>query len=415
MDTRLFRYLFENTSNAVVMTGCTWDKEVQEQIRYAYSCEMSHNNWHINRRNGIKQILCDQGPIDLLVLGAFSIEDAERLVYVLHRSRLDTVILPYVSPIQRFSIVQTILMRGYEDPEVIEFLKSPYLYLKNSPVKNFYFIYGNSRKFENINRELLYPGYHLESQDQDILDLIEEMEGYRIPVKKAGYIINNRMLFYLGYFGIDLRMFKRFFNQYTQNKQIHTFSEREIHKMLLFFKKDFGDPGMDTLILFCSPIEIIASQTDCVLNLIVVDKEEFCHADIEGDEGRCTLKCMLYNDSDVCRCHRTENAELRAGMLLLGNIRLTRHVTELKMHYRCVENQIRAITLPNCGHINNWSHKLAEMNVGKNVIFWLCPLQAQTSDRVLREIKMENARYRIVGLSEDYGCCFNGFLTEKTQ
>ena len=40
MDARLFRYLFENTARAIVMTGCTWDKGAQEQTRYAYSSEI---------------------------------------------------------------------------------------------------------------------------------------------------------------------------------------------------------------------------------------------------------------------------------------------------------------------------------------------------------------------------------------
>lgn len=79
MDTRLFRYLFQNTSNAIVMTGCTWDKGAQEQSRYAYSCEMSHNNWRVNKRNGIKHVICGSSPVNLFVMGAFSIEDCERL------------------------------------------------------------------------------------------------------------------------------------------------------------------------------------------------------------------------------------------------------------------------------------------------------------------------------------------------
>ena len=185
--------------------------------------------------------------------------------------------------------------------------------------------------------------------------------------------------------------------------------------MLFVYQKEFGDNGMDSLTMFCSPIEIIATQTDCVLNTIVIDKDDFCHADIQSDDGRCTLKCMLYNDYDVCRCHRTENAELRAGLLLLGNIKLSRHMEDLRKRYGFISNQIRAITLPNSGNINNWDSSMAALNAKKNAVFWICPLQAQTPDRALREIKSANARYRIVGLNEEYGCCFNGFLTEKIE
>ena len=145
----------------------------------------------------------------------------------------------------------------------------------------------------------------------------------------------------------------------------------------------------------------------------MIDKEDFCHADIESDEGKCSVKCMLYNDYDVCHCHRKEKAELRAGVLLLGNIKLGKWLPELKYRYKVIENQIRAVTVPNCGHIDNWNRDLLKLNTKKNVVFWICPLQAQTSDKLLKEIKTSNARYRIVGLNEKYGCCINGFLTEK--
>lgn len=414
MDTRLFRYLFENTSNAIVMTGCTWDRSAQEQIRYAYSCEMSHNNWRISRLQRKRQMSYGGSPINLFVMGAFSIEDIERLIQAVHYSGVDTLIIPYVTPIQRSFALKTLRSRGIEDPEVERFIRSPYLYLQESQIKNFYFIYGNGQVFQKTDEEM-YPGYHLEMQEDEILDIVEEMEGYRIPVRKAGYIIDNRMLFYLGYFGADLRMVRHFMHHYEKSGQIGQFGDRQMQKMMLVYLKEFGDPRMDSLTLFCSPVEIITTQTDCVLNTIVVDKEDFCHADIEADEGRCTLKCMLYNDYDVCRCHRTEEAELRAGVLLLGNIKLNKYLTKLRQRYDIVDAQIRALSVPNCGHIQNWDSKFADQNPKKNSIFWLCALQAQTSDRVLREIKEKNARYRIIGLNEGYGCCINGFLTEKTM
>lgn len=418
MDARLFRYLFENTARAIVMTGCTWDKGAQEQTRYAYSSEIGLQITNSQNGNGSGQMLYGGRPIDLFVMGNFSIEDTKRLIYAIHYCAVKTVIIPYVSPIQRFFLLQTLISHGTDNNEVIEFIRSPYLYMENSGVKRYYFVYGNGNTLEKFNN--MYDGYYFESQDNDILDLIEEMEGYRIPVKKAGYIIENRMLFYFGHFGISLQMVRHFVHHYIKSCQIgkfdiQKFDDRQMKKMLLVYQKEFADSGMDSLTMFCSPIEVIASQTDCVLNTIVIDKDDFCHADIQSDDGRCTLKCLLYNDYDVCRCHRTEAALLRAGLLLLGNIKLSRHLKDLKMRYRYVENQIRAITLPNGGHFNNWDIGLADLDVNKNIVFWICPLQVLTSDKVLREIKSINARYRIVGLNGEYGCCFNGFLSEKQE
>lgn len=51
----------------------------------------------------------------------------------------------------------------------------------------------------------------------------------------------------------------------------------------------------------------------------------------------------------------------------------------------------------------------------KNAVFWICPMSGQIQNQVLGEIKAKNARFRIIVLNEEYGCCFNGFLTEKTE
>ncbi len=414
MDVRLFRYLFENTSNAVIMSGCIWDKGVQEQLRYVYSCEMNHSPLEQNRQNGNGPMLYNGSPVHMFVMGSFSLEDAERLIHTIRNDVVGTVIIPYVAPIQRLLIMQSVVKKGIRDQEVMEFLQTPYLYLKKAKVEKVYFIYGNGKAFEKAEHEM-YPGFYFETQDQEILDIIEEMEGYRIPVMKAGHMVNNRTLFQFGYFGIDLHRIRHFLFHYAKSARIGKIDEREIMKMLLAYRKAFTDHGMETLTMFCSPTEIIATQTDCVLNTIVIDKEDFCHADIERDDGRCTVKCMLYNDYDVCHCHRTEKAELRAGMLLLGNIRLNKHIQELQRHYRVVAPQIRAVSVPNSGNVCNWESSFMNLDEKKNAVFWICPMSGQIQNQVLGEIKAKNARFRIIVLNEEYGCCFNGFLTEKTE
>ncbi len=413
MDVRLFRYLLENRTSAVIMSGCMWDKGAQEQNRFTYTCEMVHNSLGKNQKETDEQTFYSS-PIHLFMMGSFSIEDAERLIYTIRHGVVDTVILPYVPPIQRFLIMQTLVSKKIRNQDLIDFIQMPYLFLQKSAIKKIFFIYGNGKNFEKTDSEM-YPGDYFEYQDKKILDIIEEMEGYRIPVMKAGHIIDNRMLFYFGHYGVDLYKIRQFIFRYAKSVRIEKIDDREFQKMLLVYQKVFADCRMDTLTVFCSPTEIIATQTDCVFNVIVIDKEDLCHADIEMDEGRCTVKCMLYNDYDVCHCHRSEEAELCAGILLLGNVKLRKCLKEIKLRYGIIEQQIRAITIPNCGNIHNWERKLADLNARKNAIFWICPLHAQMPDQILREIKEKNARYRIIGLNEEYGCCFNGFLTEKAE
>ncbi len=413
MDVRLFRYLLKNTSSAVVMSGCTWDKGAQEQVRYAYTCEMVHNSAGKSQQSRFEQSSCSS-PLNLFIMGSFSVEDAQRLIDTIRCGSVNTVILPYVVPIQRFLILKTLVSKEIMDKDLLDFIQTPYLYLKKTAVKKIFFIYGNGSLFDKTECGM-YPGNYFEFQDKETLDMIEEMEGYRIPVMKAGYIIDNRTLFYFGHYGADLPMIRQFISRYARTLRLEKIDEREIQKMMLVYQKVFADSRLDTLTVFCSPTEITASQTDCVFHAIVVDKEDLCHTDIEMDEGRCSVKCMLYNDYDVCHCHRTQEAELRAGILLLGNVKLRKYLKEIRERYKIVEQQIRAVTIPNCGNIQNWDKELTELDVGKNAVFWICPLHTQMPDQVMREIKSKNARYRIIGLNDDYGCCFNGFLTEKTE
>ena len=209
MDVRLFRYLFENTSNAVIMSGCIWDKGVQEQLRYVYSCEMNHNPLEQCRQNRDNLMLYNGSPIHLFIMGSFSLEDAKRLIHTIRNDVVEMVIIPYVAPLQRFLVMQMALEQGIQNSELTEFIKAPYLYLRKSGVKKVFFIYGNGKIFEKTETQM-YPGIYFEPQDGEILDMIEEMEGYYIPVVKAGHIINNRMLFQFGYFGIDLYRIRHF-------------------------------------------------------------------------------------------------------------------------------------------------------------------------------------------------------------
>ena len=147
MDVRLFRYLFENTSNAVIMSGCIWDKGVQEQLCYVYSCEMNHNPSETNWQNGDGSLSYNGSSVHLFIMGSFSFEDAVRLIHTIRKDAPDMVVIPYVAPIQRFLIMQMIQGQGIKDPDIIEFIKAPYLYMKKSQVKKFFFIYGNGKTF----------------------------------------------------------------------------------------------------------------------------------------------------------------------------------------------------------------------------------------------------------------------------
>lgn len=392
------------------MTGCTWEKDMQEQMRYVYSCEISdktgedkscEDNW--------KQSFYNTKPLDLFVMGFFSIEDIDRLIYAIHNGGVKTAVIPYIPPIRRLMLKQELIANKEVDPEIIEFIQDPYQYMYRSTVINYYFVYGNGEDIKRLD-EYMYPGHYFERQSQKVLDMIAQMEGRMIPVVKAGYIVQNRTLFYLGCYGADLQQVMSFIRNYGDADV-----GRHMHKIVDAYREEFGSTAAETITMFCSPMQIMPSDTDCVLNAIVIDTDDMCHADIQGDEGRCSMKCMLYKDYDTCKYHRNPNSMvLRLGVLFLGNIRLNDYISLISQRYSIVNEQIRAFTLPNAGNINNWSSELVQRCDKKNVLFWICPFQ-QSSEHVMWEIKMGNARNRLITLSDKFGCCLNGYLGEKRE
>lgn len=415
MASKMFRYLFRNTSQGIVMTGCTWEKDVQEQVRYAYSCEVTDSIWETAVRYGKNQnAFCSDKPLDLFVMGAFTIEDIARLISAIHHGGVRTAVIPYVSPIQRLVVIRELNRSRLNLPEVMDFIQDPYKYLEKSSVGKFYIVCGNGSDLQRLD-ENVYPGCHFENQSREVLEMVAKMEGYPVPIVKAGYIVEGQMLFYLGCYGLELSDITEFVYSYSQSDG-GAGSEDYMTRMLKAFLSEFGNSSVQTVTMFCGPLQTSVAETDCVFNTIVIDPDDKCHADIMEDEGRCSMKCFLYKDYDTCKNHRcADSICLRIGVLLLGNICLRNHFTVFNRRYHIINEQIRALTLPNGGNPENWSSRLVQRQDKKNVLFWICPVQqdSRMSEQVLWEIKMQNARNRIIHLNEDYGFCMNGYLTDK--
>ena len=178
MGKKLFRYMFENAPNAIVLNGCMWDNKKNEKMLYIYS----NGTMEEEASADITHVFHSKEMIDLFIMGGFTIGDCRRLLYQIHHNGVKKVILPYVMPQIRMQLRKQVERGEPDGLELQQFIQDPDGYLKESSVREYYFISGNGN--EDISLE---EGDEIYSeQHSELLSRIISIEGKELPVRKAG-------------------------------------------------------------------------------------------------------------------------------------------------------------------------------------------------------------------------------------
>lgn len=102
-------------------------------------------------------------------------------------------------------------------------------------------------------------------------------------------------------------------------------------------------------------------------------------------------------------------------MMLLGNVDFNRYLSTIKKRFACVIDQIRAITLPECGKREYWNRQCLSFMYGKDTKYWICGLARETSPAVISDIVVADPRNHVVTISEEFGFCFSGYLVATAE
>ena len=182
------------------------------------------------------------------------------------------------------------------------------------------------------------------------------MEGYAIPVVRAGYIIENGWFFYFGVYGLDIQTLSGFTREYfSQMENIHEVSEnmKEDYKNQL----KFGNSPATTIVMYEGPQNIVPSENESFMTEKEFLREEQCRAWIQYAEDNfktCTIRCMHEKDHDIMQHHKS-SMDLRFGLLMLGNVNLNHYYEKIAERFAKIRERIRGIAVPNSGSHADWN------------------------------------------------------------
>ena len=412
-----FRYLFENPDGGLFHTGSIYDKEKQRAVTYLYMAGSSS-------RDAPQEEEAGSGRIDLLVMGAYSANYIKKLIAILKNHEIETMILPYLAPIQRLVLAEELKDGSMEGQEAVRFLQDPYQFTQRLAVSNIYFLYGNGAPFQREPEEL-ERGFHFEPADRAAMRQIREMEGYELPVVRAGYLVIDEFLFYFGVYGPNIQRLSEFAVEYFSHiENIDPLSENagedynsQMKRLAREFLRRFGHSSMATVVMFEAPLHTSSEENESFFTEKEFNGQKDDCAGWENNRkgGRlsCVVSCTYGRDYENLQRHKRNAEKMRFGILMLGNLNLNRYLIELLERFLRVLPQVRAIGVPNCGSGENWNHKILELFSGKDRIYWICARHDITSAGVVSDIALSSPNHRVVPVSEEWGCCLSGYLIPK--
>lgn len=385
MNKKYFRYQYENSEDGIVQSGCVWNNTKEKRTNYLYLAgEYTKSPKFKNQGEEGLKTLSPDSVLDIFVLGAYTVSYLRKLMEILDERTVKTVIMPYVLPKDRLYMMEYMEKRGGFPERLREFVGAPYTYLKKKQVENVYLIYDNGQVLTKDTEEL-EEGHHFNLMDKAELDKIEKIEGVRIPVYQAGYIVDNQWLYYFGFYGADYDIK----------------AERTV---------------WSSITMFTGPIGARNKNTDCMFATKVFTREQQCSAEISKNNETCDLTCIHRNDYDTIKKHLdNEHEELRIGLLNLGNVNLKDDLYGVIHRYGAFLNQIRAISVPNCGNIHWWNKKVISFFTGTEYIYYGCRSGVNTAPEVIGDIVEASSFNRIANVNEEFAYCFSGYLIPKEE
>ncbi len=425
MRGRYFRYLFENHAGGLFHSGSVFDKEKQKTTNYIYMVGSLCRNARSKKISRLYTEL-DTIPetIDILVVGGYTAGYINKLIHIVKNHKIETMVLPYLAPIQRLVLVEETKNGSETAKESIRFLQDPYQFLQEYGIENIYFLYGNGTIIQREPEEL-EQGCHFELADMESLQLIREMEGCAIPVVRAGYIVENGWLFYFGAYGLDIQILSSFTRNYFSHiENIHAISDNvkedyvsQMKRFVQEYLRKFGNSPPTTVVMFEGPLYTFSGENESFMTEKEFDRMERCEAWMKCQENsRCTcmIRCIHDRDYDTMQHHKKrEVEESRFSILMLGNANLNCFLSEIVARFWKVRNRIRGIGVPNCGSSEDWNHQILEYSAPEDRMYWICVKHDITSPGVVSDIVLSSSNNRFLTIDEARGCCLSGYLVPK--
>lgn len=381
MKARMFRYLFENVDDGIVLSGGIRNTMKNQCTNFTYVCGMR------NKKDGKETDMPLRYELSgeichIFVLASYTAIYIKSLLKIVRMGRVENVVLPYLPPQRRLSLLHWYKGEGISEPELARFLECPYRYLKEANVENVYLVYGNGESWQGAEYQL-QPGPHFECLDPKELQMVQEMERCYVPVVKAGYLIVNDWLFYFGHFGHENNFYDRSSGMFSSS-----------------------------IVMYQGPLYTDNHKIDSIMTGKIFTREKACNPYFSNSEVKnCFYRCLYEEDHADFRKHKRKECNAGCfGTLTVGNINMGRFLPEVRARFFGLLRQVRAVTLPGCGNREYWNRQCLTMVLGESFKYWICGLDRKTSPSVISDVVVASPQNRIVTVSREYGYCFSGYL-----
>lgn len=358
----------------------------------------------------------DGAILDICVLGVYTYATIIVLLHILKKYPTCTVLLPYITPLQRLHLAGNIPIDHPHRRELIYFLDYPYESLRKTGAENIYFLCGNGDPIRG-NLDYLEEGYHFTMENDELTKLICGMEGQTIPVLKSGYIRENDWLFYFGAFGTNVLRIKAFTRQYAkQNKGKPGSDYQKLQEMLKLFERQFGSSPYPSILLYHGPVWDSPREYTSLMTGRNFPADRGCQAGISPNGVDCAIKCQHDNDYECMQYHRDKKRnQSRMGIWHLGNISLKEYLPQILLYFEDIIGKTRGLTVPECGSGELWNPQILKQFLGEETIYWITSAENCSNPGQLIEILTKQAYNRLININDAFSYCFSGYLISNDR
>lgn len=391
MDGIVFRLMYENCISGVICSGTAKDNLDENLLDFKYVAGVDHITEEIRDMQGKKRLLERKRGLDYFFLGSMTLSSIGVLVEEIGQRKIRTVILPYVPPTERLALITRYKNKQEMIENELEFLADPDMYMKKHGVENRLFLYENGVPLPNNYEEMdtvlkeMKPGHYLEkccSKDEEI---VMQLEGHAINLRKAGYIFDSGWLFYFSVHGLDL-------------SQKHTLKEPE-----------------ETLVLFSAPIRSRSKDYEAKLFAVSLNQRSCCNESLNREISGC-VKC-LHEQDHIVFCTATNDPVPHGvtGHFLLGNYNLNKELGSMLGRYSGIREMIRVVSVPSCGKSSHWNRIFPSLFAGDYSKYWFVNVTEQTDSRLMLDIANTSPRNRFFLGKSHVSYCVSGVINRKKK
>ncbi|WP_017413919.1 hypothetical protein [Clostridium tunisiense] len=373
---------FHNVGQGMFYSGCIYNKE--SEFSFVYDCgthssqkfiswEIEDFHWSMKRCNNI---------LNLLVLSHFDGDHVNQLDKLLSELQVETIVIPYVDPIERLIIS---LKYPYELDSYYEFLSDPINYLLDKGVKQIIVMGGDKTSNEVILEDKLYDlvdnELNITLRDDNEFknnvlnkELIERTEKLLFKTHDGFIIFKNLWLFRFFNYSCDQVEIDEFYKLLkaegydvsSTEKIIEIVVDKVKRRKLKKIYKKVWEINNTSIIMFHGPLPRNVISDNYVFN----ERQHIC---ANEKKYRNITKRHCYNLYSHYKFDRVSivHQQNLSGTILFGDITLRSCYKEIIKHFKHFLNSILIVQVPHHGSSNSWSKEiLDDIN---DFSFWIVP------------------------------------------